>query len=396
MESPEPEEFRLGFTTRRGTSGSGSGKGLAKQIVDAMCQAINRGLEDIEHFEELGVLVEGIDKDRISDLTCNLLKPEFIEYTQGICHSLGVEMERVAVDHSKYDQGRRRWLSDEHLLPIDANGKPIILIPKRFLRELPTLNAWAWVDEESLRDDLNIDISSNMKKAEIVALARQNPEAFRQWLRSRAGMEPEPYDVVRDPKLLVRWQSAARDAVAAEPLDHASSISTDQDLLIFVETIIEKFRHWAEQKGGWRVFWRDSSRRETIPEPSMQLLFLGVLDGYCEQAGITLDREVETGRGPVDFTFTGDQRVRVLVEMKKLSSGKFWNGLRIQTPIYMRSQEVEHAIFLAIRDSDTNEMRQRWRTMAEEATVVRNATALNVGVSGIDILPKDSASKSQL
>jgi hypothetical protein len=38
----------------------------------------------------------------------------------------------------------------------------------------------------------------------------------------------------------------------------------------------------------------------------MQLLFLVVPDGYCEQAGLRLDREVETGRGPVDFTFTGD------------------------------------------------------------------------------------------
>ncbi|MFY1633137.1 hypothetical protein ACN27F_07575 [Solwaraspora sp. WMMB335] len=173
MESKEPKEFRLGFATKKGVDGSGSGKWLASQVVEAMGEAIKRGLSEIEHFEELGILVEGIDKDRISDLTCNLLKPEFIEYTQHICHSLGIEMHEVEVSHSKFDEGRRRWTSSTHLLPTDQKNKAIILVPKRFLRELPTLNGWDWVDEDSIRDDLNIDIARNIKKSDIVALARQ-------------------------------------------------------------------------------------------------------------------------------------------------------------------------------------------------------------------------------
>ena len=85
------------------------------------------------------------------------------------------------------------------------------------------------------------------------------------------------------------------------------SINTEEELMTFMHTIIGKFRHWAEGKGGWRAFWDNKSG--IIHEPNMQLFFLGVLDGYCENARLRLDREVETGRGPVDFTFTGGKCV---------------------------------------------------------------------------------------
>jgi hypothetical protein len=126
----------------------------------------------------------------------------------------------------------------------------------------------------------------------------------------------------------------------------------------------------------------------------MQLLFLGILDGYCERAGLRLDREVETGRGPVDFTITGNRRVRVLIEMKKLTHGKFWHGLQVQTPLYMRGQEVDHTIFLVIRDSDTPDMRDRWRKLRDEASSVREETGLTIEIEQIDVLPRRSASKA--
>ena len=169
-------------------------------------------------------------------------------------------------------------------------------------------------------------------------------------------------------------------------------ISSEEDLMQFVRGVIDKFRCWAEDKGGWRVFWDTNSK--TIPESHMQLLFLAILDDYCEKAGLRLDREVETGRGPVDFAITGDRRMRVLVEMKKITHGQFWHGLRVQTPTYMRGQEVNRAIFLAIRDSDTRSMTRRWDKLKEEASAMRAETGLAIEVERIDILPKRSASNA--
>jgi len=392
MEFPEPREFRLGYADK-GTDGSGSGPGLARLIVEAMEIAIRHGLEDIRHFEELGILVEGINSDRISDITCNLLKPRFIEYTQMVCLSLGIPMRNMMLKHSFYNDMRWRWDAREHLVPVDPrSGKPILLVPWRFLGELPKINAFEWEDT-SLRDDLNLDISRNVRKGDIIHLARQHPAALRAWVMRQEGTPPIPYDVANDPKMIVKWQSVARDAVQDEPLDLESEIRSEEDLLRFVHTIIGKFRHWAVDKGGWRVFW--ASRSTAIPEPNMQLLLLGILDCYCENAGLRLDREVETGRGPVDFTITGDKRIRVLIEMKKLTHGEFWHGLRIQTPIYMDGQDVKHAIFLAIRDSDTRPMRERWTKLDQEAAAVSKETGLKIEIERVDVLPKDSASTAK-
>jgi hypothetical protein len=169
MLSPEPKEFRLGYAGT--TDGSGTGEALAKLIVRAMVQAIRNGLEDIRHFEELGILVEGINSDRIGDMTCNLLKPRLIEYTQDICRSLGIPMSENTLKHSIYNKARWRWDDGDHLVPVDpVSGKPILLVPKRFLGELPKINAFEF--DTSLRDDLNLDISSNVRKPEIVQRAR--------------------------------------------------------------------------------------------------------------------------------------------------------------------------------------------------------------------------------
>lgn len=52
---PEPREFCLGYT-ELGTRGAGGGLGYARLIAQAMESAIQRGLQDLRHFEELGVL----------------------------------------------------------------------------------------------------------------------------------------------------------------------------------------------------------------------------------------------------------------------------------------------------------------------------------------------------
>lgn len=391
MEFPEPEEFRLGFAGK-GTRGSGSGPGFAGRIVEAMVQAINNGMQDLRHFEVLGILVDGINKDRISDITCNLLKPRLIDYTQEVCRSFSLPMENRRLRHCSYNEARLRWEDRDREVPVDpVSGKPILLVPKRFLAELPRMSDFDFADT-SLRDDFNLDISRNVKKSEIVRLARKTPELVRSWEHRQEGRKFVPYDVDADPKLIVQWQRMAKSVIQGDIGFSVTDIASERDLMMFLHEIIGKFRRWAEDRGGWRVFW--DSKSNAIPEPNMQLLFLGILDGYCERAGLRLDREVETGRGPVDFTITGDRRIRVLVEMKKLTHGEFWHGLRVQTPIYMRGQEVDNAIFLAIRDSDTSPMEDRWNKLDNEASMVRSETGLTIEIERVDVLPRRSASKA--
>jgi hypothetical protein len=79
----EPRELCLGYTAQ-GTGGAGSGLGFARLMAQDIVEAIKRGLEHPRHFEELGILREGIGSDRISDITCTVLKPELIAHTREV------------------------------------------------------------------------------------------------------------------------------------------------------------------------------------------------------------------------------------------------------------------------------------------------------------------------
>lgn len=397
MMFPEVREIRLGYAAKDSHDGLGSGKGFAQRMVDAMCEAIKRGLNDMRHFEELGILVDGIGRDRISDITCNLLRPRLIGYTQHQCNALDIPMASVSVDRAVFDARRRRWVAAEHKLPVDERGRPILLVPKRFLNLLPTINAEAWYEhlrDSELRDDLNLEIASAVRKADIIKLARQHTDDVRAWVDEKEETGAEPYDVDTDPAVYAKWLRYGREVADRFPLklETAIPLTSLSGLTSFVAMIVSKFRHVVEERGLWRVMWQDTSHTAAIPEPNMQLIFMATVDRYCEEAGVSMDREVETGRGPVDFVFTTGPRLRVILEVKKLTNGEFWNGLDIQTPIYMRSLRVTRATFLAIRDSSSKNMDRRWEKLTEMASAASRPDR-TITIEGVDILPKLSASK---
>ncbi|GAA4048733.1 hypothetical protein [Agromyces indicus] len=348
---PEPREFGLGVAST-GTAGSGTGRGFAERIVGAMALAIENGLQDLHHFEELGLLVERIGRDRISDITCNVLKRRFIEYTQEVARTHDVPLEIHRVANAALDPYRKRWVPEDHDLPTNpVTGGPVLLTPKRFLRELPTLNAddwWNYVEPE-LREDLNLDIGSRLPKARIVALARSHPHLVRQWSAARESFNAKPYDVERDPEGLHNWQRETAKVSEDLPIDFPSV--DEENLNDFIRKVNERFRHFVEEQGGWRLLRNDdtnSPKRET----SIQLLYKGVVESYCKAHQVHLDREVELGRGPVDFIFTASTQ-RVLMEVKKLRNGKFWNGLEDQLVSYLTSAECSAGWFVAVRLGNT-------------------------------------------
>lgn len=89
------------------------------------------------HFEEIQLFVDGISKDRISDIACNFLKSFLIDFTIDQCEKLGIPLRDCSVDIYDY-RANGFAMSKIVKLPINPqNGKPIILVPKRWLRYTP-------------------------------------------------------------------------------------------------------------------------------------------------------------------------------------------------------------------------------------------------------------------
>src|ERR1700761_2550079 len=80
----EPNETHLGLS-RGKAKGSGLGKGLALAVYRSLRASDAVKAEGLlEDLEDTALMVEGIDRDRISDITTNLIREPLIRYTQEI------------------------------------------------------------------------------------------------------------------------------------------------------------------------------------------------------------------------------------------------------------------------------------------------------------------------
>lgn len=395
LQFPEPAELCLGYTAS-GTAGSGGGGQQANAIVSSIVVAIAAGLTEPEHIEEIGILNEGIGADRISDAVCNILKPTLIEYTKEVAARHGVPTSPVIVRHAACDRESGRWLDEEHELPINPfTGGPILLVPARFLSDLPALNADDWWHSSlnaAVRRQLNLRVGQRVPKKEIVKAARKNPLAIREWASalSESGAV-RGYDFEADPLGVVGWQTAGATFAAAHPIQLDESIETQADLEQFVSEVVRLFRLFVEQQGGWKLLWNDDGSEK--PEEAAQLLFLGIARPYCRLHGIELDREVNFGRGPVDFKLNAGGRCRLLIEAKKLHSGTFWNGLEKQLTSYMESDETTAGWLLAIQYREGGISKERRTELPGRVRELNAALGTRIQFRTVDATPKLSASK---
>lgn len=260
----EPRELCLGYTME-GTAGLGSGRGLGKAIAAAIADAINRGLTHPRHFEELGVLNKGIGSDRISDISCTVLKARLVAYTRAVAERHSIPVARHQVYGASFDSRRLRWETPEVEVPTNPyTAGPLLFVPERFLRDLPVLNSddwWNHYETERLREDVNYEIMGHVDKKTIIDVARRDPEAVRRWTIAKEGESAAPYDFTKDPKGVWQWDTATAEFTSRNPLVVAP-VGTDAEFFALIDEVIRRYRLFIEEQGGWNLLWNIDPRRE--------------------------------------------------------------------------------------------------------------------------------------
>src|SRR5690606_34757247 len=111
-----------------------------------------------------------------------------------------------------FNERFKRWKEKEVELPINPyTKKSILLVPKEFLRELPTLSAeefyeFCWSNKnEELRDQYSIEVKGQVKKSEIIEIARQNRDWIAEYEAFRDRKGSNAYDITKDPKGYYTW-----------------------------------------------------------------------------------------------------------------------------------------------------------------------------------------------
>ena len=83
----ECNEVGLGLSTTR--TGKRLGPRTARQILALFSNVREYAKFGFTHFEEIQLYVDGVSKDRVSDIACNFLKSFLIDFTIDQCHQHG-------------------------------------------------------------------------------------------------------------------------------------------------------------------------------------------------------------------------------------------------------------------------------------------------------------------
>lgn len=134
----EPNQTRFGLSTGQAPRGRGVGGEQAVQLYGALSESTAVRTGFIKDLEDCELLIEGISRDKISDITTNIIRGSLIEYTQHQCELWGIPMHNVS-SGMIWNQQTGRWSSAYTNLPI-CHERSVILIPKAIARFSPEFN----------------------------------------------------------------------------------------------------------------------------------------------------------------------------------------------------------------------------------------------------------------
>ena len=179
----ECDEVGLGVSAKR--QGKKIGVGTAKQILSLFVKIRPYGQFGFSHFEEIQLYVDGVSKDRISDISCNFLKSFLIDYTAQQCIKLGIPLQKIVVK-SLYDYRTQKFLRDVTVdLPVNpVDNSPIIVVPKRWLRHVPWINFDDYFCTACPKDDLMNTVGSD-ERVNVLTYNQNNYGVIEDYVRTK-------------------------------------------------------------------------------------------------------------------------------------------------------------------------------------------------------------------
>ena len=149
----ECDEVGLGTSSTR--QGKRIGDAKAREIIALFKQIPQYARSGFRHFEEIQFFVDGISKDRVSDICCSFLKSFLIDFTMQQCQKLGIPRQASKIENV-YDYRKNAFETQIGVeLPVNPkDGKPLIFVPKRWLRFVPWLSYDDYFEKYCPQDEI--------------------------------------------------------------------------------------------------------------------------------------------------------------------------------------------------------------------------------------------------
>jgi hypothetical protein len=359
----EVKQNWLGFS-KSGNTGSGLGMDFAEALHQNLRTVlISFGEEKVtrgSHLEKLTLIRAGVGRDNISDFTTTLIKRFLLEYTQVFAEKfIHPGLRRIfTVERVSFNYETESWEQGTFDLPAFEDDF-VLLTPKDILTKDET-----WINrgdllasfdgiadslpDAALRDlvsnHLRRQLAKNPTTEEIREAKAKTVQAFPQIIELYIKEKEDDGD---------RAESVSREKVR---LTEQTFIAGLKDWLIttlfettpFYQTVgntkeearerVLFLKDVIENKDGYRIFW---PRGEAIrTENDVQILYRLTWCGTISD----INREVNNGRGPVDFKASRGTFDKSLIEFKLASNTQLKRNLQNQVEIYQKANDTDRAL----------------------------------------------------
>jgi hypothetical protein len=355
----------LGFS-EKGNKGTGLGLDFARALNKSLYRIFtNFGSENIthsSHLEKLCLINPGVGKDNISDFTTNLIKEYLLEYTQKFAKEFLNKRQRkiVNVPRVRFNYDIETWVSDEFEVPIIL-GDYVILTPRDLLTRYQV-----WINrpdmekmyngvidsvpDEQLRAQLNNYLQKRLaelpekatkdeKNKVALSVYQEFPEMIDYYIRykedngdvavKRSGKvvkESESF-YIKQIKVFVDALNSITNFYKSPGITYEEA----RERVMFLKDVVEN-------KGGHRIFYKNGKAIKS--ENDLHILFRLTWYGTLSDVG----REVNDGRGPVDFKISIGAPDKTLVEFKLAANTQLEKNLRHQVDIYQKASDAKNAL----------------------------------------------------
>ena len=355
-----------------GNEGAGLGRKFAEALHGALGdifadfgqETVTRG----SHLEKLCLIRPGVGKDNISDFTTNLIKSFLCEYTQDFArqHLREEDCRVFTVVRTRFNYDTRTWMSEPYYLP-QVREDFVLLTPMDMLT----------------RDDTWINYGDMVSKFRRLPAAAPNAEQranINQYFERMLGEEPTARrrreaaaaTISRFPELIDLYIKLQEDdgdraqAISADKVEdtHRALVAQIRQALADViartdfydkpwrsyEECLERVRYfkaYIENNDGYLLFNR--AGKPFANEKELQLAF-GLV--WCG-TDFDINREVNNGRGPVDFKASFGAGDKSLIEFKLASNTALRRNLEKQVGIYEAANRTRKSVKVIVIYSAT-------------------------------------------
>lgn len=370
---PEIKQTWLGFSLD-GNAGRGLGTDFAYGLHSGLSSIFKAfGKETITkdtHMEKLCLISPNVGRDKISDFTTNFAKKYLLEYTENFAREYlnPSQCKEFMIQRVSFNYHTRTWVSKKYYLP-SFEDDYVLLTPKciltrddtfinrtDMLRNLQTIAPS--VDDETLRFELNQYLSgvfgaenNNPSKSEREQAAeifiQTHPEIIDYYVKYKEDHEEEATAVSKEQVSIVElmFQTQLSELVQLlKSKTHFYNVIPDAHEEALKR--IHFLKHVIEDQDGYRFFYVKGTpvKRESDLQLMYRLIWYGT--------PLDVNREVNNGRGPVDYKISFGKKNSTLVEFKLASNSKLKQNLEKQVDIYKLASETNRAIKVILYFSD--------------------------------------------